>query len=138
LGGVGGRVLCNARGMMVFDLKVTRVQANSVSRKEMEALQKLRSVKGASPNFHYRFCVLFSFRSFPLYPIVSPPFTTAFAYYFPPHAPSGKLDFSSNELTSIPMEAYAVDETNIITDLALQVVGVGGVMFVMFVMGLGL
>ena len=51
--------------------------ANSVSRKEMENLAKLRSVKG-------------------------------------------KLDFSSNELTSIPMEAYSVDPDNVITDLALQ------------------
>ena len=51
--------------------------ANSVSRKEMENLAKLRSIKG-------------------------------------------KLDFSSNELTSIPMEAYAVDPDNVITDLALQ------------------
>ncbi len=33
---------------------------------------------------------------------------------------AGKLDFSSSELTSIPMEAYAVDPNNIITDLALQ------------------
>jgi Leucine-rich repeat (LRR) protein len=33
---------------------------------------------------------------------------------------AGKLDFSSSELTSIPMEAYAADPNNVITDLALQ------------------
>ena len=115
----------------VCELKVTRAQANSVSRKEMEALQKLRSVKGAHPNFYYRFCVFCSLQIFPpfhhlYYPLFPPPFTAAFTHCFPPHPPSGKLDFSSNELTSIPMEAYAVDETNVITDLARQVVGVGG------------
>jgi Leucine-rich repeat (LRR) protein len=41
-------------------------------------------------------------------------------YFFVTNAFAGKLDFSSNELTSIPMDAYNLDPNNPITDLALQ------------------
>jgi Leucine-rich repeat (LRR) protein len=76
--------------------------ANSISRKEMERLAKLRSVRGKLHIFRYKVSIFL------------------FNFNFLCSLLPGKLDFSCSELTSIPMEAYAVDPSNIISDLALQ------------------